>query len=291
MNHSGENIFDLVTPFVDDELSEELAVKMAQQIKTDPKHRRLVAAERALKNVLATRVVRRTAPAALKQRIQAALQRPARPSLRWFVAGNPTFATAVGALAVAIALTIVVLLFNAHRITPFVEDVYAHHIKAGSQPVHIKGDYETVAAKTTEMVGFPVPVPRLNDGCTLEGACKCCLCGRDIAFIRYVGAEGLITLFIIPKAHPALQRLKTCTRNGMIFYVAQHNEIRMAFWREEDTTYCLACSASEDCLINLACQACRQIHESEPADIAWASSRSHPATPCGHKATTLNNWE
>jgi len=73
VNHSGENIFDLVTPFVDDELSEELAVKMAQQIKTDPKHRRLVAAERALKNVLATRVVRRTAPAALKQALSAAV--------------------------------------------------------------------------------------------------------------------------------------------------------------------------------------------------------------------------
>jgi len=291
VNHSGENIFDLVTPFVDGELSETLASKVARQIEANQKYLWLVAAERAVKRALATRMSRHTAPAVLKQRIQATLQRPARSSLRWSLGRNPALATAAAALAFGIALTFALVLFNGRRITPFVEDVYAHHMMASDQPVEIEGDFDSVEHKATETVGFPVPVPRLNNGCVLVGACKCCLCGHDIALVEYKGAEGLITFYVIPKTHLGVQRLKRCASSDMTFYVAQHKELRMAFWREEDTTYCLACSASEDRLMNLACQARRQIHETSGPHTALHSACPDSAAAWGHRTPAFENPE
>ena len=269
MSDSDQDIFELLTPFVDGELAEETARDVERRINDDPGHQRLLAAERATKRTVATRTTRHAAPAELKQRIRAILfegadpgkarTRRAKPLLWRLLTESPAMATAVGAVALVAVLTFVVALFSVHRVTPFVRDVHAHHTDVDHYPVQIKGDYQSVASEASNAVEFPVTVPRLDENLALLGARECRLCGHRMAFIKYEGSEGLVSFFVIPRTHPPIWRLEKRAQDEMTFYTADHEGVRMAFWSEKTTTYCLAGSVSEDRLISLACTACREV--------------------------------
>jgi len=68
-----ETVFAFLTPFADGELPEAVAEEVARKIKRDPKLQRLLAAERAAKRALATRMTRHTASADLNRHIRAIL--------------------------------------------------------------------------------------------------------------------------------------------------------------------------------------------------------------------------
>ena len=278
---------DLLTAFVDGELPEADARRVAKRIEGDPNVRRRVAAQRAIKRAVRMHMSRRAAPAQLEQRVRATLfegtasrdaePKSARISVRWLLTRSPAFASAVGAVALGIALTVVLTLYSGHRVTPFIRDVYAHHTDVDRFPVRIEGDYKSVANEIANAVGFPVPVPRFDDTFALLGARKCRLCGHLMVFIKYRGDEGLISFFIIPKTRPAIWRLDKHARDEMAFYAADYEGLRMAFWRENDVTYCLAASVGEDRLIDLACEACRQVHDEDGSAVAGRSHNWLPA--------------
>jgi anti-sigma factor RsiW len=263
-------LLEHITPFVDGELPASVAAELKRKIQDSPMHQRLVAAERATKHILKARTTRYSAPPQFAARVRAVLfetpadPKPGRVSLWRLLTQSPAVATALGTVVLGIALAVVLALFGAGRITPYIEDVYAHHVGQDRFPIQFEGDYQTVADQTTKAVGFHVPVPRLGEDLSLLGARKCQLCGHLMAFIKYSGQEGLISFFVLPKAHPAIARLDKRTQEGMTFYTASHEAVQMAFWREHGVTYCLAGSIGKDRVLALACKACRQTHE-EPA--------------------------
>ncbi len=259
---------ELVTAYIDGELSEPEARAVAERIEADPAVQLFVAAQRATKRLVATRTARHTAPAALRQSIRAMIfgerraqeARPAakRPSLWWLLTRSPAGASVAGAGLLVAVLVVVLVLFSGERITPYIDDVYAHHTQVDRFPVRIEGSYEAVAAETSEAAGFTVPVPRLGDEFALRGARRCTLCGHVMAFVKYQGDEGLVSFFVIPGVRPAIWRLKKQSRDAMTFYTADREDLQMAFWRRGGTTYCLAANLSEDDVVGLACTACEQ---------------------------------
>jgi anti-sigma factor RsiW len=289
MNRSDENIFDLVTPFVDGELPESVAREVAREIEANPMYQRLVAAERATKHAIRTLTARHAAPAQFQARVRTAIfgtadspaadPRPARVPLWRLLTRSPAYASAVGALALGVALVVVITLFSGHRITPFVEDVYAHHVEEQRFPVQIEGNYESVAEQTGKEVGFRVPVPRLGDQLALQGARKCYLCGHLMAFIKYTGQEGLISLFVIPKTRLAMWRLEKRTHDGMVFYAVRHKDLEIVFWRKGGVCYAMAGTVGKDRLVDLACKACCQVREANGP--ATARPCVHPVLVAG----------
>lgn len=297
--NSEDSMLDLVTPYVDGELPKAVADRMARHIKGDPELQRLVAVERATKHAVSTLTSRHAAPAQFEARVRTAIFRtagspaadspaadalaadpkPARPSLWRLLGRSPAYASAVGALALGVVLVVAITLFSGHRITPFVEDVYAHHVDEQRFPVQIKGNYESVAKQAGKEVGFRVPVPRLGDQLALQGARKCYLCGHLMAFIKYTGQEGVISLFIIPKARLAMWRLEKRTKDGMAFYAVRHKDLEIVFWREGGVCYAMAGTVGEDRLIDLACEACCQVREANGP--ATARPCVHPVLVAG----------
>jgi anti-sigma factor RsiW len=251
---------ELVTAYIDGELSEPEAKAVAERIEADPAVKRFAAAQRATKRLVATRTPRHTAPTALRQNIRAAVfgeprarqARPAgeRPSLWWLLTHSPTAASVAGAGLLVAVLAVVLVLSRSEPITPYIDDVYAHHTQVDRFPVRIEGSYEVVAAETSEALGFRVPVPRLGDEFSLRGARKCSLCGHVMAYVKYQGDQGLVSFFVIA--------LEKHTRDGMIFYTASHKGLQMAFWRRGGMTYCVAAPLPEDDVVALACTACEQ---------------------------------
>ena len=259
-----------ITPFVDGELSEQEAVEVEGRMERDPQYRHLIDSERAIKRLLTTRMTRHTAPPAFETRLRAALfadplpanhdVRPAWRSVRGLFTQSPAFATALGSVLLVIALTAVLLLTGGQRVTPFVQDVFAHHTETEHFAVNITGGYESVASDTAKAVGFTVPVPNLGDDLSLLGARKCYLCGHLMAFVKYSADQGLVTFFVVPKVSPAIQRLDKQTAGGMAFYTTTHKQVRMAFWHNNGVMYCLATQATEERMLDLAAKACRQTH-------------------------------
>jgi anti-sigma factor RsiW len=260
---------ELVTAFVDGELSEPEVGMLTQRIGTDPIVRRLVAIERATKHLVATRMTRHGAPAALRQRILIAIFGKAgtqkargtmkQPYLWWLLTNSPATASLIGGGVLVALLVAVLMLFSGERITPYIDDVYAHHTQVERFPVGIEGSYEAVAAETAEAVGFPVPVPHLGDQFALRGARRCTLCGHLMAYVKYRGDEALVSFFIIPGVRPAIWRLEKHTSDAMSFYTAHHDTLQMAFWRQEGTMYCLAAVLSEEDVVGLAATAREQV--------------------------------
>jgi anti-sigma factor RsiW len=266
---SNQDILELLTPFVDGELANETARDVERRINDNPAYRRLLAAERATKRAVATRTTRYAAPAELGRRIRAMLfegadprtarTRRTRPVFWRLLTGSPAVATAVGAVALAIVLTLVIALFSIHRVTPFIRDVYAHHADPDRFPIQFEGDHQSVAAAASDAVKFPVIVPRLDEELALLGARECRLCGHLIAFIKYESSEGPVSFFVIPRMHPPVWRLAKRAEDEMIFYMAHHQGVHMAFWCEKTTTYCLAAALPEERVVELACAACREL--------------------------------
>ncbi len=259
---------ELVTAYIDGELSKPEAQAVAQRIEADPAIQRFVAAQRATKRLVATRTARHTAPAALRQNIRAMIfgkpraqeARPTtkHPSVWWLLTRSPASASVAGAGLLVAALVVVLVLFSGERITPYIDDVYAHHTQVDRFPVRIEGNYEAVAVETSEAAGFRVPVPRLGDEFTLRGARRCTLCGHLMAFVKYQGNKGSVSFFVIPGVQPSIWRLKKQSRDAMTFYTADREGLQMAFWRRGGTTYCLAAALSEQDVVGLACTACEQ---------------------------------
>jgi len=256
---------ELVTAYIDGELSKPEAQAVAQRIEADPAIQRFVAAQRATKRLVATRTARHTAPAALRQNIRAMIfgkpraqeARPTtkHPSVWWLLTRSPASASVAGAGLLVAALVVVLVLFSGERITPYIDDVYAHHTQVDRFPVRIEGNYEAVAVETSEAAGFRVPVPRLGDEFTLRGARRCTLCGHLMAFVKYQGNKGSVSFFVIPGVQPSIWRLKKQSRDAMTFYTADREGLQMAFWRRGGTTYCLAAALSEQDVVGLACTA------------------------------------
>jgi hypothetical protein len=190
---------------------------------------------------------------------------PARRSFWQLFAWSPTTASALGGVVLVVVLSAVIMTFNGNRIFPYIKDVHAHHMNAGLFPLQFTGDHEKVASDTSDAVGFAVVVPHLGQGVELEGSRKCTLCGRKIAFIKYNGAEGRVSFFIIPGKHLAIWRLDPQTHDEMVFYTTKHQGVCMAFWHDDDATYCLAAAMPENRLIDLACTACREVQFAKDA--------------------------
>jgi anti-sigma factor RsiW len=280
---SNDDLLEQMTSFVDGELPESVAADLERRIRENPEYQRLVAAERATKRVIRDRTTRYTAPAQFASRVRTALfdapdaAKPQRARVWRLLTQSPAFATALGTVVLGIVMAVVLGLFGAGRITPYIEDVYAHHVKPDQFPIEFQGDYQTVAVQMAGAVGFKVPVPRLGDDFALLGARKCLLCGHRMAFVKYSGQEGSLSFFVLPKVRPAIARLEKRTREGTAFYTASHKAVQMAFWRDQGTTYCLAGSVGEDRLLALACEACCQ-------------ARDEPVSAVARISTGLSDW-
>jgi len=275
VNDSNKTILGFVTPFVDGELSEQAASEFEKRLADEPRYQRLVAAEFAVKNVVAARAPRYAAPLELKSRIRATLfgdpdaeqtSVNVRSRTFWSLLGrSPALATALGTLAFAITLTVVLSALAGHRVAPFIADAYVHHTAVERFPVTFRGDYESVADQTAQAVGFQVIVPQLGENVSLLGARKCRLCDHLMAFIKYTDDQRPLSLFVVPNVRLALRHLKRQTHDAMVFHTASYEGMRVAFWRDGDFTYCLAGSVEEDRLLDLACKACRQVQSTPTA--------------------------
>jgi anti-sigma factor RsiW len=264
--NDSDDTLDLITPFVDGELSAADAKKVEQHMQSDDGYQFLVNLQRATKHALGARLTRVTAPAALEQRIRHAVFGSASPvrerrGLGRILTWNPALASAVGAVVLIAALTIVILTFNGNRIIPYVEDVYAHHMDPAYFPImfEFNGDYGEVAKATSQAVGFDIIVPRLGVGIEPEGARKCTLCDHLMAFIKYRGEDARVSFFILPKARPAIWRLERRDHPEGTFYWAEYQGLRMVFWEDRGTTYCVAADMPEDDVIALARSAYIQV--------------------------------
>jgi anti-sigma factor RsiW len=276
------NIAELITAFVDGELSESEAEGFERHMAGDAGTARLVAAERSAKQAVATKITRAVLPPGFRQRIGARVfadEPGARaPAPFWrLLTGSPAFATTAGAVVLVAVLAIVAVVFRGERVLPYVHDVHAHHTQVDRFPVTIVGDYEEVAREATALLGFEVSVPRLGEQYVLRGARKCTLCDQVIAFLKYHGGdEGLISLFIIPNGKPAIWRLEKHSQDEMDFYTAHHRGVHMAFWRDAGVTYCIAAQIPEERLLALARTASQQVHRPNTLLTVPADDRTKP---------------
>ena len=280
MNQDDDTL-ELLTAFVDGELSPAEAQKVKRHMQADPQYEYVVNAERAMKGLLRTRLARSEAPRGLKQRVRAAVfgneadvptrTLPERRTFWQLLTWSPTTASVLGAVVLAALFGIVTTTFGGNRIFPYVKDVHAHHMNVAGFPIQFTGDHETVAGDTSKAAGFTVVVPHLGEGIKLEGSRQCALCRHPIVFIKYNGPEGRLSFFIIPGRHPAIWRLDQHKHDELLFYVTSHEGVLMAFWHDAEATYCLAAALPKDRLIDLACTACRQIRFAKDASFATAA--------------------
>jgi anti-sigma factor RsiW len=230
----------LLHALIDGELDASHAREVEAHIETCPRCTAELAAYRKMHEAMAKADLRYTAPASLRQRIDAALPKPAatasnvtplasrRSVLRGFALGS-----AVSALAATLLVAVVVR----HDDQQMIEsEIVSAHLRS-LQPNHlidvVSTDQHTVKPWFNGKLDFSPPVSDLaTSGYPLIGGRLDYLRGRPVAALVYQHRKHFINVFLWPNEGVADSETPPRTQQG--YHVVHETHGGMAYWIVSD---------------------------------------------------------
>lgn len=177
-----------------------------------------------------------TAPEALRERLQAALDRPQRPLWRRALAPVP-----LATLAAAAAGVLMVLATHAGT-DPWVEEAVVKH--ARDLPLELSAATlapDAIPAALAHVLEFNPRPPRFEgQGVRLMGARAAHLGDRPCAYMRYQAPRGQMGLFIVADRGSRFANLSEMVRPGSASVrVLNARGYNVAVWRDHEMVYSL----------------------------------------------------
>ena len=185
------------------------------------------------------------APAALAQRVQAALDRPRAKviRLRWIV---PLAAAAAMILAAGLA----VHLFQSQPVRAGLIDIHERNLAAG-HGFYTEADPAKLAAYMKGQLGFEPGVPTLGEGMALRGCCVAHFRNRPVGSYVVDTPRGAVSVIVVTDTPELIGIERTVQRDDQTFGVGSFARCNMATLRLNDYTYCAVGEVSIDDLVDL----------------------------------------
>jgi anti-sigma factor RsiW len=225
----------LVNALIDGELDAGHTRDIEEHVAGCPRCAAALADYRQMSKAVAGAGVRYTAPAALRQRIEATLPRPQRlttPSRRSVLRGF-AMGSAVSALAATGLVAIVLRNDDEQRIVSEVVSAHLRSLQAGHLTDVISTDQHTVKPWFNGKLDVSPPVIDLTaQGFTLIGGRLDYVDARAIGAVVYRRRQHIINLFVAQTGNSERRAAKTETMQG--FNVRRWSEQGMNFWAVSD---------------------------------------------------------
>jgi anti-sigma factor RsiW len=211
------------------------------------------ARERELRALLRTRLLREPAPAALGERVRAALRRAGRRE-RWDAARR-SWRWAVPAAALVL-LTLGVGLWATRAPTPVIGELVAKHLmysRLDAPAEIVSNNQEAVSGWFRARVRFDVAVPDFSpSGIRLVGGRLADLSDRQVAYLLYEKGRSLVSLFAFPRRGLALPATGQVRVGDARFYVTEHRGAEVVLWTQGELAYALVSPLDRESLLECA---------------------------------------
>lgn len=233
----------LLHALIDGELDAGHAHEVENHIAGCPRCAAALRDYREMSKAIAEAGVGYTAPAALRQRIEAALPRPRQVPDRRAVLRGFAMGSAVSALAATGLVAIVLRQDDFERIQSEVVSAHLRSLQAGHLTDVVSTDQHTVKPWFNGKLDFAPPVKDFaEDGFPLVGGRLDVLGGRNVAVLIYARRKHFINVFVLPTKEPDTPIHPPGLRQG---YQWLH-------WRHQGMEYCAVSDVSVADLHELA---------------------------------------
>ncbi len=223
------------------------------------------AKEREVKALLRARLAREPAPAALRERIRAALKTADRAERRRTVRRRLAWAAPAAALAL---LALGVGLWQARTPPPVIRELVAKHVMYSrvEAPAEVaSASQEAVSGWFKGRVRFDVAVPDFSpSGIRLVGGRLADLSDRQVAYLLYEKGRSLISLFAFPSRGIALPARGWVRAGDGQFYVTDLKGVEVVIWTQGELAYALVSSLDREALLECAETVWRLVASGKP---------------------------
>jgi anti-sigma factor RsiW len=205
-----------------------------------------VKAQAEWKRALKATAPREVAPAALRNRIQRAMAKEARPLgwRRWAVRAMPA-ATALGLLA-----TFVV---SKMSWSPVCADVIAKHQR--NLPIEVTGGSDQIKRWYADKVDFPVRPPMFGAQVALRGGRLANIGDRQAAYLVYDDNGYKVSVFIFDPGELAIEAPRKARVGDREVYFDQERGYNVALFRDKGVGYAIASDLDSDQMLKLVAAA------------------------------------
>jgi mycothiol system anti-sigma-R factor len=232
-----------VDAWLDGEFAPEDRVELERHVAACADCAKRVRFQSEFKRALRAAVPRPKAPADLRARLAAALDREPAPNQRW---RRTAWKVAPAAAAVVLLGTFVL---STHPFSPVVEDAVAKFQR--DLPVEVTGPDDHVRAWFANKVDFAVRPPRLPANARFVGARLANVRDRQAAYLLYdVNGEKVAVLVFDPNEIPMEARRRRYVGNHDVYLDGQRGH-HVALVRDRDVGYAFTSDMDEDQMIQL----------------------------------------